>query len=249
MNIKGTAISDTGCKREHNEDFVLLQDSFIRDDYYSNQFEISKDNFICTAVADGMGGANAGEIASEITLKDLYGNLKNLAGNLRDQELKSLFSNWITEIHQKLILIGDNDYSKKGMGSTLAGFLFYNNKGYVFHAGDSRVYSFRKNKLLQLTTDHSLRELTKNPNAPSNIILNVIGGSQPAYIDFKVITGGIKKGDVILISSDGLHDLVENNEIEKVLKKDIVNSAKVLCQMAKDRGGKDNISISELRFG
>lgn len=248
MTITGTAISDTGCKREHNEDYILIQDSFLRDDSFTKQFDSDKTCIIWAAVADGMGGANAGEIASELTLKDLHKFFKSLDINLNEKQLKKHFSNWIAEIHQKIIDIGNKDPDKKGMGTTLAGFMLYNNKGYVYHAGDSRVYGFRKNKLIQLSTDHSLREITKNPNAPSNIILNVIGGSQPAYIEFKYINGKMSKGDAILISSDGLHDLVENSEIEEILKKDFKGSAHALCNLAKERGGKDNISIIELVF-
>jgi PPM family protein phosphatase len=248
MNITGTAISDTGCKRDHNEDYILIQNNFLRDDTLTKKFDSDKAGIVWAAVADGMGGANAGEIASEIVLKDLHEFFKNLEKSLNDKQLKSRLSKWITDVHQKIIEMGNEDPEKKGMGTTLAGFMFYKEKGYVFHCGDSRVYGFRRNKLSQLTTDHSLRELTKDPNTPSNIILNVIGGSQPAYVDFKYINGKMSKGDAILISSDGLHDLVENSEIEDILKKDLKGSVQALCDLAKERGGKDNISIIELLF-
>jgi len=224
------AVCDIGCKKPSNEDMILLHENMFRDGKKKVEFN-AKDRVII-AVADGVGGLDKGEIASEHVLKSLRDILTNIPGDLSNEELRSVFDTYCRETHAGL---------SKEMGSTLAGLFFYNEKLYRYHAGDSRIYRLRRGELERLTMDHSLRESGGQKDAPSNVIINSIGGGSSAYIDFMEIEFPFYNNDIYMLSSDGMHDLISQNEILEVINKP--NAAELLTNMAKKKGGKDNISV------
>lgn len=240
LNIK--AICDKGRIRQNNEDMILIGNTIVRDSKIHIEKEISDINKIFfTAVADGMGGHNAGEIASELVLKEFSKRIELLESNLSEKELREKFQNWAKEIHHIVLEEGNKDINKKGMGTTLIGLLFYNVNIFYINVGDSRLYRFRNGYLMQISKDHSLQEITGNKTIPSNIIVNSFGGGDDIFIDFER-SGKILNQDLFLLCSDGLSDMLTEDEIENILKQEKDPVDKLFLE-ALNKGGKDNISI------
>lgn len=237
------AASDKGQQRDHNEDMILLGDTIFRDAKIRMEFESGE--LLTFAVADGMGGHNAGEVASEMTLKGLLKLCGVLDTNYTEGHLKGMLNDWVGRMHEDLIEEGNRNPDRKDMGTTLCGFLMYSRKIYSFNAGDSRLYRYRRGLLRQLSQDHSLA--SQNPEAPSNIITNAIGGGGlQAYIDFEDITDMLDDGDYLLICSDGLTDMLKETEIEEIMEH--APLAQKLVDAANEAGGKDNISVLLAQF-
>jgi serine/threonine protein phosphatase PrpC len=230
LTMSVRAVCDIGCKKPNNEDMILLQDEIFRDGARQASLEIK--GRIVLAVADGIGGLDKGEEASELVLARLRDRLSKIPDDLTQDELHEVFNVYCSETHNAM---------PKGMGSTLAGLFVYKDKVYRYHAGDSRIYRLRRGELTRLTVDHSLRESGRQPNAPSNVITNSLGGGGSAFIEFAEIEHPFFLNDIYLLSSDGMHDLVEQKEIPAALK--LPKSAEELVNLAKTRGGRDNISV------
>ena len=230
VTLSVSAVCDVGCKKPNNEDLILLQSEMFRDGKRQAKFDTSKP--VTIAVADGIGGLNKGEVASESVLTALRDILSGIPTDLSAEELREVFNTYTSETHNSM---------SKDMGSTLAGLFFYKNRLYRYHAGDSRIYRFRRGELERLTIDHSLREAGGQPTAPSNIITNAIGGGSSAFIEFAEVESPFINNDIYLLSSDGMHDLVSRNEILTAMKKP--DPAEKLTSLAKKLGGKDNISV------
>jgi protein phosphatase len=230
IHLSVSAICDVGCKKPNNEDMVLLCDEMFRDG--ERRMELDTSCRLVIAVADGIGGLDKGEVASEQVLTRLRNVLSQIPDDLSNEELREVFNVYAAETHQSM---------SEGMGSTLAGLFAYQGKVFRYHAGDSRIYRMRRGELTRLTKDHSLREAGGQPNAPSNVITNALGGGRSAFIEFAEIEHPFFNNDLYLLSSDGMHDLIPPDEIAKTLKSG--KSAKKLVEIAKKRGGKDNISV------
>jgi len=230
MTLSVSAVCDIGCVKPDNEDMILLNDLMFRDD--KKKVDFKNTSRVVIAVADGVGGLNKGEVASEHVLTALSETLKKIPDDLSNEELQSVLETFTADTHASL---------SKDMGSTLVGLFFYRDKLFRFHAGDSRIYRMRRRELTRLTVDHSLCESGGQKNAPSNIITNSIGGGSSAFIEFAEIEFPFNNNDIYLLSSDGMHDLVPMNEIAAVLEKP--NPAEKLTDMSKKYGGKDNISV------
>jgi len=230
IHLSVSAICDIGCKKPNNEDMILLNNEIFRDGI--RRVELDIDNRVVIAVADGIGGLDKGEEASELVLTRLRDLLSKIPNDLSYDELRDVFNIYAAETHSSI---------PQSMGSTLVGLFAYNGKLFRYHAGDSRIYRMRKNELSRLTVDHSLRESGGQLNAPSNVITNSLGGGKSAFIELSEIENPFINNDIYLLSSDGMHDLVEFNEITSALKS--LSPAKKLVSMAKKRGGRDNISV------
>ena len=243
MQLKIVAISDKGYVRGHNEDMILIGNDVFRDGRKETLIDLNDENKIFfIAVADGMGGHNAGEVASEMVLRKIREKISGLETDLTGKDLSMKISEWVKEIHSDILNEGNRDINKKGMGSTLIGALFYNNKIYYLNVGDSRLYRLRNGYLMQISKDHSLREITGNKDIASNIITNSFGGGEKIFVDFSFAGSKIFNDDAFLLCSDGLSDELNDEEIEETWgnKKNIVDE---LLKKAKNKGGKDNISI------
>jgi protein phosphatase len=167
--------------------------------------------------------------------------LDKIPDDLNNQELNEVFDVYTQETHSAM---------SQGMGSTIVGIFIYQGKVFRFHAGDSRIYLLRNGGLKRLTIDHSLRESGGNPNAPSNVITNSLGGGDSAFIEFAEVEQPFLKGDIYLLSSDGLHDLVPPAVISDTLirvQTEASGTAEKLLVLAKENGGKDNISIITIK--
>lgn len=241
MQLKVYAVCDKGCVRENNEDKILLGNDIFFDDRRELTLDLNGNKKFFVAVADGMGGHNAGEVASGIVLERFKERIELLEENLTQEQIKEKMELWAREIHQEILNEGTKDINRKSMGSTLIGVLFYENKVYYINVGDSRLYRFRNGYLTQISRDHSLREATDDENIPSNILINSFGGGQKIFIDFAPVGGKILKGDTLLLCSDGLSGMVSDDEIERILGEE--NPIDKLLNEAKKNGGEDNISI------
>jgi len=228
-------VCDIGLKKPNNEDMILLNDEMFRDG--SKQKEFDTGNNVVIAVADGIGGLDKGEAASEMALTRLKELLEKIPDDLNNQELKEVFDVYTQET---------NNAMSQGMGSTIAGLFVYQGKVFRFHAGDSRIYLLRDGGLRRLTIDHSLKESGGNPDAPSNIITNALGGGDSAFIEFEEVEQPFLNNDIYLLSSDGLHDLVPPDVISDTLM--LPDGAEKLLALAKKNGGLDNISIITVKI-
>jgi protein phosphatase len=243
------SICDVGAVRTNNEDIVSLDGMIFRNNNFQLTLEPNEtNNRFLIAVSDGMGGHNAGEVASEIVLNELHLFKQNLPENISNdsEELKPLFQSKVKEIHKKLNDEGKRDSNKHGMGATLIALLLLHNRVYYFSAGDSRLYRFRRGILKIISKDHSLAELIGDARSKSHLILNSIGGGESVFIDFIEITDQLLDDDTLLLCSDGLTDMLSDDEIENDLE--INYSSISLCNKAKEAGGKDNISIAMVKL-
>jgi protein phosphatase len=235
-----TAASRIGCVRSNNEDMVLAYDKLLRSDVYKTEFMTENTDRFIIALADGMGGHNAGEVASEETLSNLKYFIHDLPRGLAPGEMNEMMVEWLNSINKIINSRGLMDTSKLDMGTTLVGVLYYGERYYWLNCGDSRLYRLRDGQLTQLTEDHSL---TKNDGSQrhSNIITNCIGaGFKDSYLDFYEFTNDVLPGDTYLLCSDGLNDMITDLEIQELM---VANkTANQLCEAAIEAGGFDNVS-------
>lgn len=240
----------TGMVRSHNED------------------AISSDGEVGLAVlADGMGGYNAGEVASGIAVAlitsemrqaiaktNLY-SLDQADGDLQAiRLLKGIIAKANTSIYQS----ASSQPQYAGMGTTLVVALFRDNRLSVAHIGDSRLYRLRDDKLEQVTRDHSLLQeqidsgmITREAARRSqnkNLVTRALG-IEPE-VEAEIHTYDVRPGDLYVLCSDGLNDMVEDEDIELTLNamgSNLPLAANQLVQMANDNGGRDNVSVVLVR--
>ncbi|ACL69751.1 Stp1/IreP family PP2C-type Ser/Thr phosphatase [Halothermothrix orenii] len=227
-----SVFSDKGKVREKNEDNYLIK---------LNPIPI-------LAVADGLGGHKAGEVASKMAIDFI----KEYSFDPEGELLEDLYRGFC-ELNKKIINSARENTSCQGMGTTLSLGIIWNNILYIGHIGDSRIYLFRENKLKQLTTDHSLvnellqeNKITKEEayNHPQSHILTQALGTSP---DLEVETKKFRltEKDYLLLCTDGLTDMVPPDDISKVFRNenDVDGISRQLGKLALKRGGVDNITI------
>jgi len=234
-------ISDNGRKRPHNEDSAVT-DARIG----------------LAVVADGMGGYKAGEVASAIAgmlvLTRVREGLAHLNSGDPAAAAGQLLSDSIAEANALIFRTAQEEAQCQGMGTTVVSTLFHDNRIVIAHVGDSRIYRFKNNKLTQLTVDHSLmQELIDRgfytpeeaaENTPKNLVTRALGIEQSVQVDVR--HEAAEPGDVYLLCSDGLNDMVDDEEIRLTLSKysaNLVSAAHELVRLANANGGKDNISV------
>lgn len=234
--LKTFSITDIGKKRKVNQDYVYTSEKPIGN--LPNLF----------VVADGMGGHNAGDFASRLTVETLIA------------EIGTSFEKNPVKILGKAIEIANDVIRKKasevpdmeGMGTTLVAATCLGRYLHVANVGDSRLYVVGK-EIRQITRDHSLVEEmvrigtithAEARNHPDkNIITRAIGAAAEVEPDF--FTVELEEGDVVLMCSDGLTNMLEDEEIRMILNsgRDIVEQAQALVDAANVNGGRDNISV------
>jgi protein phosphatase len=226
---------------------VLAYDKLVRSEAHMTEFETENTDRFVIAVADGMGGHNAGEVASELTLGNLKFFLGDMPKGLSANEFNELMLEWLRSINQTINSRGKVNPALAEMGTTLVAIIYYNGHYFSLNCGDSRLYRLRDGKLTQMTTDHSLNNMV-GQKKHSNIITNCIGaGCKNSYIDLLEFTDDFRKGDVYLLCSDGLNDMVNDEDIERLLNEGC--SANKLCEEAIANGGFDNVSTCVITVG
>jgi len=231
--------------RSQNEDMILVDTQFIRDDSYRKKTVLDHDNRLIVAVADGMGGHNRGDIASSDVLHNLQYFFFDIPSSLSAGDFNEAMVGWLDSINNYVASKGRADEQFKGMGTTLVGFTYYNHDFYSMNCGDSRLYRFRNHQLVQLTTDHSLSNMVVGEKR-KNIITNCIGGGcVSSYIDMVQMTDDVFPGDIFILCSDGLTDMVPDEAISILLEQEA--DADALCDAAIEAGGIDNVSCCVIK--
>ena len=219
---------------------ILVGSSFIRNDAYSMRIELTPEKRTLFAVADGMGGHKSGEVASSDALHNLHFFINDLPAGLTAGEFNEMMVVWLDSINTIIDSKGRVDDRFKGMGTTLVGIAYYGEDFFSMNCGDSRLYRLRNGALQQLTTDHSLNNMLGS-SEHSSVITNCIGGGcTHSYMDIVKMTDDILPSDIYLLCSDGLTDMLDDQQIEVLLKSG--GDADVLCQAAVEAGGFDNVS-------
>ena len=246
FTIHMTAASKIGCVRSQNEDMVLVGSRFVRNDGFETRVDLTNNDRYIVAVADGMGGHNRGDVASSDALHNLQFFYHDLPTGLTPSAINEMLIGWLDSINNIIASKGRSDEQYKGMGTTLVGLAFYEGEFYSLNCGDSRLYRFRDGELTQLTSDHSLSNMLGS-SKHSNIITNCIGGGcSSSFMDIVMITQDVKEGDVYLLCSDGLTDMLPDHAITTLLEAG--SDANVLCDAAVEAGGLDNVSCCVLQF-
>ena len=263
MNIKISAITDVGKERTNNEDAVLVCPDLEK----QNWGETESENYLALGkygtmlvVADGMGGANAGEIASSIavdTAKNYFSQKRLSENEISEKTAYSLLLDAITLSNKAIMNHVETNPDSIGLGTTIVITWVIDRKAYIAWCGDSRCYCYNpKNGLRQLTKDHSyVQELVDKGeitakqafNHPDSNIITKCLGDVDAVTEPDMITYEIKDGDVLLSCSDGLCGYCDDKSIEKVLLNNFDNLTLCkdnLLKLAMNAGGQDNITIA-----
>ena len=237
--IKAYAKSDKGNVRETNEDYFYISNSL--------------DQIQLFLLADGMGGYNGGEIASQLAIQTAKNYIEN---NFKDIEkdrdsIIQLLGSSMEYANMVVYEKAKENPELQGMGTTLEICLIYNNKAYIGHVGDSRIYRVRKQFIRKLTQDHSyVQKLVKEGtitkeqaehHPQKNMLMKALGCN--AFVEPDVMVKGFLKDDILVMNSDGLTNLVDQQTIYEMASKNIEQATKDLVQLAKDRGGYDNITV------
>lgn len=236
-----SASSRTGCVRTNNEDMGLVDDVLVRDETFSETFETTPDNRLMLALADGMGGHNCGEVASNDTLVNLRFFFHDLPPTLDDQAFRQSLKDWLKSICMLIDLKGKTHDIYRGMGTTLVGMIYFSGRYYWINCGDSRLYRLHEGELTLLTTDHSLSNALGLTTHSSQIVNCIGGGSTDSYLDIACITEDVEPGDVFMLCTDGLTDMIGDSHVRDLLKHGA--DADKLCAAAEEAGGYDNVTV------
>lgn len=242
MRLKISCVSDVGRVRDNNEDMACAGMYLIRDGSLNIEKEVFGNESFCLLVSDGMGGHENGEYASQFTLE-------TLRAYLLDKSLEH--HNPIFELKLKIESISANLNAKacerhqgKAMGCTLTGIVWMQGKTLLVNIGDSRTYRLRDGMLRQLTLDQTLLERDMVPLPAGKALYNCIGAGCDTEPLVQDITGRVMESDRILICSDGLTDMLEDEAVERLLQSGSPEeSCAELVDAAKRNGGADNVTV------
>jgi len=231
--------TDVGKVRKNNED------SYI---YKTLEYNGTHNAFLM-AVADGMGGHAAGEVASAKAIEVLQNNIKNDSLDLIPTVLKKVVEDANTEIFK----ISSDNSKLMGMGTTCTALVYFNGIAHIAHVGDSRAYIIRNETIKLLTKDHTVaQELLDSGSITNevaktcperNILLRAVGTSPDINVDiYSPIP--TSRGDIFLICSDGLTEYLDKEEIKQtIIENPIDKVCNILVETANQRGGSDNITV------
>ena len=246
MKLKISAASHVGCVRHNNEDMILVGNQFLRDAGCEDEVELEGKDRYMVALADGMGGHNSGDVASSDVLNNLHYFFYDLPANLSVSDFNEAIFVWLDSINNIIDSKGRSEPRYHNMGTTLVSLSYYAGEFYWMNCGDSRIYRLHDGQLKQISTDHSLSNLMGS-SEHTNIITNCIGGGcKMSYIDMVTCTPDVQPGDVYLLCSDGLTDMVDDDEILALLQEGA--DANGLCEAANAAGGLDNVSVCLIRI-
>lgn len=229
--LKVSAISNIGNVRDNHEDNLFIPDKCFIGEELQKSIKSNDKNVVFNyegkegafAVCDGMGGHNAGEVASRMAVEYINDNYNSLLTGDDNELIK-----FIKDLNNSICEYGEKNVDCSNMGSTFSSIIVNSDTIYLLHVGDSRVYKFSNNKLEQLSKDHTEGErlvaagivkrenLDKFPNR--KLLYKYLGRSGELIADCEKIE--VEVGTSFLIASDGLSDTISNDEIENILKKD-----------------------------
>ncbi len=231
-----SSMTDVGRRREMNQDYIYASGSPVGN--LPNLF----------IVADGMGGHNAGDYASRFTVEHVVKAIS--ASGLA--EPAALFNDALRQANLSLLQLADSNPYLRGMGTTFVAATVAGERMSVANVGDSRLYLVNEG-IRQITIDHSLvqemvrrgemRQEEARVHPDKNIITRAVGAEETIAVDFFEVY--LKPGDYVLLCSDGLTNMIEDQEIRRIIcsQQDIKQSVAKLVAAANENGGRDNISV------
>ena len=241
--IKAYGKSDVGMVREMNQDYYYISDD-------QNEVKLY-------ILADGMGGYKGGEIASKLAVTCARNYIENnIKETPKDKEsLIQLVGSSVEYANMVVYEKSKEDPELEGMGTTLEICLVYNNRAFIAHVGDSRIYRVRKEFMRKLTKDHSYvqklvedgtitkEEADRHPK--KNMLMKALGCN--AFVEPDVTIKGFLKGDTIIICSDGLTNMLTQEEIYNIATSKFEYAPSDLIEKANKKGGYDNITVIIIR--
>lgn len=241
MKLRISCVSDVGRVRNNNEDMASIGMYLIRDNSLNIDKEVSDNENFCLLVSDGMGGHESGEYASQFTLETLRAFL--LDKTLEHHNPVSDLALKIKDISTSLNIKACERHQGKAMGCTLTGIVWIQGRTLLVNVGDSRTYRLRDGMLRQLTVDQTLHERDLVPLPAGKALYNCIGAGCDTEAYIQDISDRLMESDRILICSDGLSDMLEDDVIERLLAYGSPEeSCAALVDAAKRNGGVDNIT-------
>ena len=254
MRIESWWITDVGKKRDHNEDSLLCLPDI--DPY---------------VVADGMGGHRAGDIASRLAVETIESVLRAalpltleppkrgtmLFFSPPSDPVVQLLTQAVQAASSAILDAVEKEPELSGMGTTVSGLFFVGEQATFMHIGDSRIYQLRQGELRRITTDHSfvqeqvdaglLSQAEAQQSRFKNIITRSVGFERGIEVDSAPLSG--LPGDLFLLCSDGLSNVVEESELREILQnKDPETALRFFVNLANSRGGDDNVSAILLKI-
>ena len=242
IQVRIAGCTDTGLRRNHNEDHIG----------FNQKLGIA-------VLADGMGGHQAGEIAAHMAVESVLEHLQDLADRqssrpITGSQLLEFVSNTISYSNSMIYQAAEALEEHKGMGTTLVAAIVKGSQIYAGHVGDSRLYLFRDGELKRITRDHSLvqdlvdrgfyTEEEARMASVGHIVTRALGTKADVEVD--TIQHELQQGDVLMLCSDGLSDMVADWLIADSLNErneNLEETANKLVELANRNGGKDNISV------
>ena len=262
VRVKLFARTDVGQVREHNEDNFLVADMSRRSRglLEANRATAIGPQGCVFAVCDGMGGAAAGEIASQLAVDIIFERLVDGLGErpIKRDDLARRLVRAVEAAGLRIFHEAKADRSRRGMGTTVTAAALVDDVLFFAQVGDSRGYILRGDTLVQVTRDQSLvnqlieaGQLTEEEAETfehNNIILQALGTSDTVQVDLTYTE--LRKGDILLLCSDGLSGMVRFEEIRELLKSSVepLDICKSLTERANQAGGHDNITVIVVQF-
>ena len=237
--MKIYAETDIGMVRQTNQDAYYISEE--------------NDNYILCILADGMGGYTGGEIASRLACMSAAQYIKqNFDDNKQytKEEIMDIIKKAMEYSNKVVYEKSKEEKELEQMGTTLEVCLIYNNRVHIGHIGDSRIYRIRQNIMRKITTDHSyVQKLVKDGtitkeeaihHPKKNMLMKALGCEEEIEPD--IMVKGFNPNDIILICSDGLTNMISEQEIYNIIIEDTKNATTHLIKKAKELGGYDNIT-------
>ena len=233
------AKTDIGKLREQNQDYFYISEETEEPKIY--------------ILADGMGGYKGGEIASKLATESAKKYIQNnFEGITKEkEEILKLVKNAVEYANMVVYEKSKEVPELEGMGTTLEVCVIYNNKAYIGHVGDSRIYRIRKDVIRKLTKDHSYvqklvedKKITREEaktHPKKNMLMKALGCTP--YVEPDIRARNFEKGDIFIMCSDGLTNMVEESRIYSLVKQDITSATDKLIEEANNAGGLDNITV------
>ena len=233
------AKTDIGKAREKNQDYYYISEENDKPKIY--------------ILADGMGGYKGGEVASKLATDSVKKYIQsNFDSIIKDKEsILKLIASAVEYANMVVYEKSKETQELEGMGTTLEVCLIYNNKAYIGHVGDSRVYRIRNEVIRKLTKDHSYvqqliedKKITREEaktHPKKNMITRALGCTP--YVEPDLRARNFEKGDIFILCSDGLTNMVDEKQIYEIIKEDIQMAAERLVDEANQAGGYDNITV------
>jgi protein phosphatase len=252
--------TDVGQIREHNEDNFLVADLTrkSRSLMEADRNQVIGERGTVMGVCDGMGGAAAGEVASQLAVDIIYEKLAQADAPTDHDDLARRLVFAVEEAGIRIFNEARADRTRRGMGTTCTIAAVMDSRLFLAQVGDSRAYILRKGGLVQVTRDQSLvnqlieaGQLTEEEAETfehNNIILQALGTAETVQVDLTYVD--LQYGDTLLLCSDGLSGMIRGDEIREVLAsvEDPLEACKVLTERANLAGGHDNITVIVARF-